>query len=238
METEEEKKKRLEAEAAAKAAEEAAKQAAANVTAQQPFATFPDAESFNKRVEREARSLLKAAGLTETDPVKLKAIVDAHTTTLAKQAAAEEAQKSEIQKAMEAKAAAEAAQTAAMSTAEEAQLKAHLYRTFAEHGVKNFDYAFYKVTDALSKLADGAELDEVEFVKTMMADASQAAALGLTVAAPPPKVEGATTTQQGGGPDPKAKEAGGGSAPPADAFSQTAEQFKAATQAKYGFTPM
>lgn len=233
METKEEKEKREAAEKAA--AEEAAEQAAANVTANQPFATFPDAESFKKRVEREARSLLKEAGFTETDPAKLKAIVDAHAKQLADQAAAEEAKKSEIQRAAEAKAAAEQAAQAAMSEAEAAKMQAHLYKVFAEHGVKNFDYAFYKTQSALAALKDGEELDEVEFVKTMMADKSQAAALGLE--GPPVKVEGANTTVQGNGPDPKQPPAGGGGEQPKDAFAQSSEQFKAGVAAKYGFTP-
>lgn len=235
--TDEEKKKAEEAAAAAaKAAEDAAKQAAANVTANQPYATFPDADSFKKRVEREARSLLKDAGLTVTDPAELKEIVDAHAKAEAERAAAAEAQKSEIQKAAEAAAAAKAAAEAAMSAKEEADMRAHLYRVFAEQGVKNFDYAFYKTQDALAKLKDGEELDEVAFVKTMMADKSQAAALGID-AAPAAKVEGATTTVQGGGPDPKQPPAGGGGEKPADAFQQSSEQFKAGVAAKYGFTP-
>ncbi len=226
-----------EEEKAAKAAEDAAKAAAEAAAKATPFATFPDAESFKTRVAREARSLLKEAGLAETDPVKLKAIVDAHTAQLATAAQAEEAKKSEIQKAIEAKTVADLATQQAMSAKEEAEMKAHLYRTFAEQGVKNFDYAFYKVQQELAKLPDGQELDEVEYVKTMMADASQAAALGIATAAPAVKVEGATTTAQGGAPDPKVKEAGGGAPPPADAFAQTREQFNASVGAKYGFTP-
>lgn len=235
METEEEKKKREAEEAAAKkAADEAAAKAAASA---QPFATFPDAESFKKRVEREARSMLKESGLTETDPVKLKAIVDAHAKAIADQAAADEAKKSEIQRAAEAKAKAESEAAEAMSRAEEAQMKAHLYKVFAENGVKNFDYAFYSVTAKLAQLKDNEELDEVAFLKGLMADPTQAAALGV-VAAPAGKVEGVSNTGVGGQPESPPKPAGGGDAKPADAFAQTSEQFKAATAAKYGFTPI
>lgn len=230
-ETEEEKKKREEAEAAAK---KAAEQAAANVAAQQPFASFPDAESFKKRVEREARSLLKEAGLTETDPVKLKAIVDAHAKAQADAAAAEEAKKSEIQRAAEAKAKAEADAQAAMSAKEEAEMKAHLYRVCAEQGVKNLDYAFFAVSAKLNTLKDNEELDEVAFIQGLMKDPTQAAALGT---AAPVQVAGATTTEQGGKPDPKPSSPAGDPGKPADAFSQSPEQFKAGVAQKYGFTP-
>jgi len=232
-ESEEEKKIREAKEAAAAAAVLAAADAAAK---SQPFATFPDAESFKKRVEREARALLKEAGLTETDPAKIKAIVDQHAQTLAAQAAEAEAKKSEIQKAAEAAAAADLAKQQAMSAAEEAETKAHLYRTFAEQGVKNFDYAFFKVQSELAKLPDGQELDEVAFTKAMMADPTQAAALGV-VAAPVAKVEGVTNTDAGSQPDPKPGSPAGDPAKPVDAFSQSKEAFSAGVAAKYGFTP-
>lgn len=235
METEEEKKARLAKEAAEKEAADAAAKAAAAAAKAEPFAVFETAEAFQKRVAQATRSALKDAGLTITDPAKLKEIVDAHAKAEAEKAAAAEAQKSEIQKAAEAAAAAKAAAEAAMSEAESAKMQAHLYKVFAEHGVKNFDYAFYKTSSALAALKDGEELDEVEFVKTMMADKAQAAALGLE--GPPPKVEGATTTVQGNAPDPKTPPAGGGQTQQKDAFQQTSEEFKTGVAAKYGFTP-
>ncbi len=235
METEEEKKARLAKEAAEKEAADAAAKAAAAAAKAEPFAVFETAEAFQKRVAQATRSALKDAGLTITDPAKLKEIVDAHAKAEAEKAAAAEAQKSEIQKAMEAKAAAEAAQQAAMSQAEEASMKAHLYKVFAEAGVKNFDYAFYKVQSKLAALGDNEELDEVKFVADMMADKAQHAALGVDAATV--KTEGATTTVQGGGPDPKQPPAGGGGEQPKDAFAQSSEQFKAGVAAKYGFTP-
>jgi len=234
-ETEEEKKAREAKEAAEAAAKKAAEEAVKTAAAQQPFASFPDADSFKKRVEREARSLLKEAGLTETDPAKLKAIVDAHAKAQADAAAAEEAKKSEIQRAAEAAAKAQAEAQAAMSAKEEAEMKAHLYRVCAEQGVKNLDYAFFAVSTKLAQLKDNEELDEVAFIQGLMKDPTQSAALGIAAAA---KVEGATTTQQGAGPDPKPGSPAGDPAKPVDVFQQTPEQFKAGVTAKYGFTPM
>jgi predicted NACHT family NTPase len=227
-ETEEEKKAREAAEAAArKAAEDAAKAT--------PFASFPDAESFQKRVAREARAMLKEAGLAETDPAKLKLIVDEHAKVLASQAAAEEAKKSEIQRAAEAKAQAEAATAAAMSAKEQADMRAHLFKVFASEGVKNFDYAFFAVQSKLAGLKDGEELDEVAFVKGLMADKSQAAALGLIESV---KVEGATTTEAGKQPEAKPGSPAADPKAPVDVFQQSATDFKAGVTAKYGFTPM
>jgi len=229
-ETEEEKKAREAAEAAArKAAEDAAKTI--------PFASFPDADSFKKRVEREARSLLKEAGLTETDPAKLKLIVDQHAKVLADQAAAEEAKKSEIQRASEAKIKAELEAAAAMSAKEQSDMRAHLFQVFAREGVKNFDYALYAVQTKLAELKDGQELDEVAFVKGLMADKSQAAALGL-VETPAVKIEGATTTEAGKQPEAKPGSPAGDPKAAPDVFQQTPEAFKAGVSAKYGFTPM
>jgi membrane protein involved in colicin uptake len=223
---EEEKKKAEETAATAKAAAEAAAKAA-------PFATFETADAFNKRMEREARSILKAKGI---DPDKIDEQMAALKKLQEDQAKAEEAQKSEIQKAAEAKAKAEADAKSAMGAAEAAQMKAHLYKTFAEQGVKNFDYAFYAVTEKLSNMKDTEELDEVDFIKKMMSDPAQAAALGV-VAAPAAQTQGVTTTGAGAVPDPKPGSPAGDPKAGADAFSKSPEQFRADTGTKYGFTP-
>jgi hypothetical protein len=223
-----EEKKAAEAKAAAEAKSKTDVEAAAKA---QPFATFDSAEAFNKRMEREARSILKAKGV---DPDKIEEELAALKKMREDHAVAEEAKKSEIQKSAEARATAELAAKTAMGEAEEAKLRAHLYRCFAEQGIKNFDYAFYAVTNKLSTMGETEELDEVDFIKKMMADPTQAAALGVAAVA---KVEGVTTTDQGGRPDPKPGSPAGDAQKPADAFSQTGEQFRAAVAARYGFQP-
>ena len=220
----EDKKKADEAAAAAKAAE-AAKAAT-------PFATFETAEAFNRRMEREARSILKAKGI---DPDKIDEQMAALKKLQEDQAKAEEAQKSEIQKAAEAKAKAEADAKSAMGAAEAAQMKAHLYKTFAEKGVKNFDYAFYAVTNKLSSMGENEELDENDFITKMMADPTQAAALGIVGSTVQPT--GATTTGVGTQPDPKPASPTQDPKAAGDAFGKTAEQFRLDTGLKYGFTP-
>ena len=232
--TDEEKKKAEEkAKADAKAAADAAA-AAAGGDKKEPFAVFESADAFNKRMEREARKILKDKGV---DPDKIDEELAALKKLREDQAAAEEAKKTEIQKAAEAKAKAEADAIAAMSKAEEASMKAHLYRVFAEQGVKNFDYAFYKVTSKLASLGENDELDEVKFLEELKANSVEAAALGF-VDTPAAKVVGATTTVQGEKPDPKGKEAGGGENKPKDAMEMSPDEFKRSVQAKYGITPM
>lgn len=223
----EEKKKAEEAAAATVAAAKAAEAKAA------PFATFENAEAFNKRMEREARAILKAQGI---NPDNLAEEMAALRKLRDEKAAADEAQKSEIQKAAEGKAKAEAEAKAAMSQAEAAAMKAHLYKTFAEQGVKNFDYAFYSVTQKLSTMGEAEELDEVEYIKKLMSDPTQAAALGVA-AAVVVQTQGVTTTAAGTQPDPKAASPAGDPKPAGDAFAKSAEQFRMDTGTKYGFTP-
>jgi len=116
-------------------------------------------------------------------------------------AAAEEARRlemSELEKykadlatANAATTAAEAATKAANEDAKAARTEAHLRREFADRGIVNADYAFHLVDKAVAELAEGATLNEVEFLNGLVADETQKAALGM-VAAPP--VEGLATT--------------------------------------------
>jgi hypothetical protein len=228
-----------------KAAREAAEAEAARVAAataaaaggKQPFATFPDADSFNKRVEREARALLKAQGID--DPAQVKKMLEERAAAEAARVAAEEAAKGELQRAIEAKALAESKLATREAELEAARTQAHLTKVFVEAGVGNHDYAFFKVQQALDKLADGEQLDEVKLIADLKAIPTEAAALGIGAAAPVvPKVEGATTTAAGGTPDPKPKDAGGGAPEVKDAFAQSGSDFRAGVQARYGYTPL
>lgn len=230
-ETEEEKKARE----AKEAAEAAAKKAAEDKDKAQPFAVFPDAESFNKRVEREARRILKEAGIADPDPAKIKLVIDAYNKSQADAAAAEEAKKSEIQKAAEAKAKSDAEKEAAMSAKEEAEMKAHLYKVCAQQGIKNIDYAVFKIQTKLASLGDNEELDEEKFIQDLKAKPEELAALGIA-STPEVKKEGATTTEQGAKPETKPPDAGGNAPQTKDVMQMTSEEFRNRTSSKYGFS--
>jgi len=176
---------------------------AAAPAAPEPYASFPDAESFQKRVDREARKHLKELGVE--DPSTLKATLAEYETFKKQAEEAKRAQMSEVERLRADLAAKDAAAAEAMSAAEEAQLRAHLYQVFARHGVKNFDYGFWLITNKLAGLPDDAEaLDEEAFLASAAQDPSMRAALGMEAPAPaaapvgaPPGVAGlrpATTT--------------------------------------------
>ena len=157
--------------------------------APQPYAVFPDAESFQKRVERESRKALKDLGVD--DPAAIKTMLAEYGKM---QAAAEEAkrqQMTEVDRLRADLATHQAKALEASSAAEEAKLRAHLYQVFSRKGVQNFDYGFWLVTNKLAGLADDAEpLDEEAFLDTMASDPATRAALGIAPApaAEPPAV--------------------------------------------------
>lgn len=231
METPEEKAAREAAEAAARAAGQPP----------QPFATFESAEAFNRRMDREAKSRLKAMGIE--DPEKAKADLEAYRQIQAQQAAAEEAKKGEIQRAQDAQRAAEQQAAAMAAENERLRLESHLSRVGAAAGVQNVPYLLFVVGQKLEKLPDGEQLDEVAFIDELKKDPAQAAALGIAGAQKPagggqqtPTV-GATTTGAGGAPDAKQQPAGGGAPEVKDAFAQSPAEFNAGLTNRYGFSP-
>lgn len=205
----------------------------------QPFATFPDADSFNKRIEREARKILKDAGLSETDPVKLKAAMDELAKVQAAQAEAERAKMSEIDRLKADLAKSEAEKAQAMSAAEEARMRAHVLGVCATKGITNTDYAMWAIANKLGAMGENEELDENAFLDELMKDEKQKIALGF---AAPAQVQqqGATNTDTGKGPGGAPPAGGGGSnggggAP--DATTMTKDQFNADMQRRFGWTP-
>lgn len=149
-----------------------------------PFAVFPDAESFNKRVARETKKALAELGITDPDAVK-GALEKAAALEKANEEA-KRAQMSETERLRSEKAQADADRARAMSDAEEARMRASLFRKFAEKGVRNFDYGFFKVSSKLAEMGDDEELDVPAYLDELAKDPTQAAALGFVVAAPPP----------------------------------------------------
>lgn len=232
METPEEKAAREAAEAAARAAGQPA----------QPFATFESAEAFNRRMDREAKSRLKAMGIE--DPEKAKADLEAYRQIQAQQAAAEEAKKGEIQKAQDAQRAAEQQAAAMAAENERLRLESHLSRVGAAAGVQNVPYLLFVVGQKLDKLPDGEQLDEVAFIDELKKDPAQAAALGIAGAQQQkpggqqqtPTV-GVNTTGAGGTPDARQQPAGGGATETKDAFAQSPAEFNAGLTNRYGFSP-
>jgi hypothetical protein len=203
--------------------------------APQPFAVFENSDAFNKRMEREAKKLLRDAGLPD-DTASVKAQLDELAKLKAAQEEERKKQMTEADRLREERSQFEAQAKGAMSRAEEAELRAHLYQVFAEKGIKNFDYAFWAVTNKLSSLGETEELDERAFLDELLA--SQGAALGVVSAAAPtaPTQRPLTNTDPAKGP--VAPPAGGTPPPPADAFAQTKDQFNSDLQKRFGFTPM
>jgi hypothetical protein len=143
-----------------------------------PYAVFPDAESFQKRVEREARKALKELGVE--DPAAIKSALQEYETLKAAAEESRRAQMSEVERLRADLAAREAQAQEAMSVAEEAKLRAHLYQVFSKKGITNHDYGFWLITNKLASLPDDAEpLDEEVFLEEYAKDPAMRAALGM-----------------------------------------------------------
>ena len=203
----------------------------------QPFAVFDSSDAFNKRMEREARRILKEQGIE--DPAAVKQMLDDYAKIKAAQEEERKKQMTEVDRMREERNQFETSSKEAMSRAEEAELKAHLFQVFAEKGIRNFDYAFYKVSSKLAGLGETEELDERAYLDELLANETEKAALGLAAPAAPAQPvqrQGVTTTDPAKGPT--APPAGGNPPPPADAFSMKKDDFNADLQKRFGFTPM
>lgn len=159
-----------------------------------PFAVFPDQESFEKRMAREARKQLRDMGIE--DPETIKAVLAEHTKLKAEREEEQKKQMSEVERIRAEKLAADQQVAALGPQLEEAAMRAHLYKTFAEHGIKNFDYAFHCVTTKLATMGDDEELDEAAYLEELKKDPMQLAALGIAAPPVPPVVKptGAVTS--------------------------------------------
>lgn len=149
--------------------------------AAEPFAVFPDAESFQKRVERETKKRLKDLGIDDVEQAKARLDAAAAAEKAAEEA--KRAQMTEIERLRADQAKAQADAKEAMTRAEEAEMRAHLHRVFAEEGIRNFDYGFFAVTRKLATIPEDETLDERAYLRELAKDPTQAAALGI---APPP----------------------------------------------------
>lgn len=150
---------------------------AASTTEAQPFATFPDADSFRKRVEREARKHLRELGIT--DPAEVKSILAEHAQLKEAAQEAERAKMGEIERLQADLQAAKEAREAAELQAEELRVKQHLTSVFARNGVTNHDYAMWRFQTKLAEMDEDEELDEDAFIAELAQDATTRAALGM-----------------------------------------------------------
>lgn len=189
-----------------------------------PFATFPDSASFDARVDREARKRMKERfGMTDEELEKKLAIA----AKLEKEAEERrQAELTEQQRLQEEAAAAKAAQEAAIDAKEEAELKAHLFETFAKKRIANFDYAMFKVTSKLATLEEGEELDEDAYLAELLENPTERLALMGEPSKAPAKKEGATTTGTDPKDDPPAPPPGGGPPTKKSATDMTPDEFR------------
>lgn len=195
----------------------------------EPFATFPDAESFQKRVDREARKRMKDVFGTD-DEATIKARLEEQEKLAKAAEEAKRAQMTEIDRLKLEKQEAEARAAAAMSDAEEMRMRSHLHSVFAKKGIKNHEYGFFQVTSALARLGESEQLDEDKFLDGLIADPAHKAALGIEGPPPDPVVRPATTTPVGT-PPPAPPPASGAGTPPKSDMALSQEEWLAKKRA-------
>lgn len=144
---------------------------------QEPFAVFPTAELFQKRVDREAKKALKELGIE--NPETLKSVLAEHEAFKKAAQEAERAQMTEVERLRADLAAREKAAQDAMSAAEEAKFDAHIYRLCVKKGIKNHEYAKWMVANELTNLPEDGQLDEEAYFDQALQDGTTRAALGV-----------------------------------------------------------
>ena len=141
--------------------------------------TFPTTEAFNARVEQAARSMLKK----EVGVGDLKTIKERMEQAAALQKAEEErnaAQMSELERERAARASAEAEAARYREEAAANAFEAHIVKVCAERGIKDIDYAKYRVKTAAEALEEGAPpIDERAFLDGLLQDPRHRVALGV-----------------------------------------------------------
>ena len=202
-----------------------------------PYAVFETSEQLNVRLERERKKTLKDLGYE--DEAAAKAAFSELEKFRTSEAERKKAAMSEIERANAAHSEATARATKAEGEREEALLRAHLYRVCAMVGIPNIDYATWAVQTKLAAMGEtDEELDAEVYLRELLKDPAQSAALGRPVApaAPPapgaPRVALPTTSPQM--PAPGAPPAG--NVPQAKtAFEMTPEEW-AAKKSALGIT--
>lgn len=166
----------------------------------EPYAVFPDADSFKARVKREAAGILKKE-LGDIDLAAIKTIISEHKElkTAAEKKRTEELSEAEkLREQLDAKA--KEAEAAAAELATERR-RAEVLELGLQHGVKDGGYLEFRLAEARRKAAEGEEVDEEALLKGWLEDATERTRFGLE--APPEEVEEGATTTPAGGPAPK-----------------------------------
>ncbi len=188
-----------------------------------PYAVFPDAESFQKRVDREARKHLKEMGVT--DPSEVKSVLAEFAELKASQAEAERAKMTEIERLQSDLAQAREAAEDAEEAYDQMEIRTHLAGVFARHGIRNYDYAYFIVEQKLDSLDDGDELDEEAFVADLCNDPASKAALGLGEGAVEPSIAPRPVTTSPDAPRPPAPPQTNGAMPVKSAMDMGADEW-------------
>lgn len=185
------------------AAEPSSQPSAASAAPSEEMVTLTT-KQLNERMERAVRSFIKRElGAESADEIKAARgkLADLERAEEERRKAAMTEQERLQAELAEARRAADQAAAAA----EQARVDLHLTKLFARHGVRNPDYATWRIMDRLNQLPDSEELDEEAFLKELLADQRERVALGVDAAEPEPRrveVPPTTTAPAGAAPKP------------------------------------
>ncbi len=204
------------------------------VTPREPFAVFPDSESFEKRLAREVNKRMKEAGIE--DPTKLSDILAEHKNMRSAAEEAERAKLSEVERLNADLRSKDEALARLQAEAEERELRLRLHDVFGRKGVKNYEYGYFKVIQKANALTDADEpLDLDTYVDSLMNDDTEKHALGVVNAAPPPQklniAPPPTSPHNGGAPTPTPP---GSPAPSKTAFDYSHAEWEKIRRERYG----
>jgi hypothetical protein len=135
-------------------------------------------EALGQRLDRAKRSALKAEFGTE-DTAEIKSKLEALAKYEAEREEARKAAMSREQQLAEEVAREKAAREKAEQEAATARFEAHTSRMYAELGIKNHDYATFKLANAISAHTGEGKFDDRKFLDELLADRRERVALGL-----------------------------------------------------------
>ena len=190
-----------------------------------PFAVFHDAESFNERLNREARAQIKETyGMSEAE---LKKKLERAKELEAAEAERLKAQQTKEEQLESARQAEEAKRVKAETEAQEARREATVTRVCARLGIKNLDYAGFEA----GKRPAATEAELEAYFKEQLQDTTRKSAYGIEVAPPqevPVPGHTAPATPPNGNPPPPPAPPGSGGPPPVfDAMKASPQEFAA-----------
>ena len=134
-------------------------------------------QQLSQRLERAVRSYVRKLGLESPD--ELAQAIQRLREMEQQEEERRKAQMSEVERLQAELAELKRAQEQAAEEAERARVEAHLTRLFAEKGIRNHDYATWKLMQAVNELEDDDELDEEKFLQQLMEDPKERIALGI-----------------------------------------------------------